>query len=70
MPPSQNPTYIKIDEDSFYLATTSSTALSASNIQNQITQHQSFISLLTAQLQSAAQAGVSSAQTILNGLQK
>lgn len=66
--PSENPTYIKIDDSSFYLATTSSTQFVVQDVLNQIAFHQSKIDALVGHLQNASDQGVATASKALDTL--
>ena len=56
--PGTNPTYTKIDDDNFYLSTTSSTAFNVKALKDEISGHQAIINELTARLAEAEKVGV------------
>lgn len=69
-PLPQNPTYIKIDDDKFYLAMTSNEQFEVSVIKDEIVLLQSRIDGLVEKLQGAAKEAVGNAQPLLDEIAK
>lgn len=65
-PPSENPTFVKIDEGNFYYATTSSTQYSVEDLKNEIVNLQATLDSRMQMLSDASAAGVSDASAKLD----
>lgn len=65
-PLPENPTFIKIDDDKFYLAKTTNEQFEVSAIQDELAILQFRIDALVATLQGAAAQGVANAQPLLD----
>lgn len=68
MPPSSNPEYIKIDDQSFYLAKTSSEQFGVENIKDEIASLRNRIDNCVTHLQCASAEGVKDAEILINEL--
>lgn len=68
MPPAENPTYIAVDDDKFYFATTSSEGKSVTALMGEIADHQAEIDRRVALIQGAAAQSVKKATDAITTL--